>query len=120
MIETSWTNRSTSRAVIAPTLATWKPRNAARSASRSPNTTDQLSPPRTPQGQRLEHRGLVVGAGTPDLVVVAAQGGVAGVGRLGDSTVTGQIRPAWASRDCFLIRQTGTDCDHAAPATGLP
>ena len=32
------------------------------------------------QGERLEHRGLVVGAGTPDLVVVAAEGGIAGAG----------------------------------------
>src|SRR6185437_8332435 len=29
------------------------------------------------QGERLEHRGLVVGAGTPDLVVVAAQSCIA-------------------------------------------
>src|SRR4029077_1357497 len=32
------------------------------------------------QGERLEHRGLVVSAGTPDLVVVAAEGGIAGAG----------------------------------------
>src|SRR5207244_3290179 len=30
------------------------------------------------QGERLEHRGLVVGACTPDLVVVAAARGIAG------------------------------------------
>src|SRR5207244_1837027 len=29
------------------------------------------------QGERLEHRGLVVGAGTPDFVVIAADGGIA-------------------------------------------
>src|SRR6266568_7177688 len=33
-----------------------------------------------PQGERLKHRGLVVGAGTPDIVVVAAEGGIAGAG----------------------------------------
>src|SRR6266542_753934 len=32
------------------------------------------------QGERLEHRRLVVGAGTPDLVVVPAEGGIAGAG----------------------------------------
>src|SRR5690242_733313 len=32
------------------------------------------------EGERLEHRGLVVGAGTPDFVVVAAEGGIAGAG----------------------------------------
>src|SRR6267143_1838163 len=44
MIEASCTSRSTSRAVIAATLATSKPRNAFRNASRFPNTIDQLSP----------------------------------------------------------------------------
>src|SRR5262249_23291920 len=32
------------------------------------------------QGERLEHRGLVVGAGTPHLVVVTAGRGIAGAG----------------------------------------
>jgi hypothetical protein len=44
MIESSRTSRSTSRAVIAATLATSKSRNAFRKASRFPNTIAQLSP----------------------------------------------------------------------------
>src|SRR3989442_10723689 len=44
MIEASCTSRSTSPSVMAATLATSKPRNAFRNASRFPNTTDQLSP----------------------------------------------------------------------------
>jgi hypothetical protein len=32
------------------------------------------------EGERLEQRGLVVGAGTPDLVVVSGEGGIAGAG----------------------------------------
>jgi hypothetical protein len=44
MIEASCTSLSTSRAVIAATFATSKPRNAVRKASRFPNTIDQLRP----------------------------------------------------------------------------
>ena len=81
MIEASCTSRSTSRAVIAATLATSKPRNAFRNASRFPNTIAQLSPTwNTPRVSASNMRGLVVGAGAPDLVVVAAEGGVAGAG----------------------------------------
>ncbi len=43
-IEASWTSRSTSRSVMAATLATSKPWNAFRNASRFPKTIDQLSP----------------------------------------------------------------------------
>src|SRR6185295_16789685 len=32
------------------------------------------------EGERLEHCGLLVGAGTPDLVVVPAESGIAGAG----------------------------------------
>src|SRR5207253_6678909 len=32
------------------------------------------------QGERLEHRGLLVGAGTPDLVVIPGEGRIAGAG----------------------------------------
>ena len=32
------------------------------------------------QGERLEHRGLALGAGTPNLVMIAAESGIAGAG----------------------------------------
>src|ERR1700687_5539600 len=44
MIDGSCSRRSTSRSVIAETLATSKPWKACRKASRLPKTTDQLSP----------------------------------------------------------------------------
>src|SRR5271165_4446588 len=44
MIEAFSVSRSTSRSVIAATLATSKPRNAVWNASRLRNTIDQLSP----------------------------------------------------------------------------
>src|SRR6266540_6163118 len=81
MIEASWTSRSTSRAVIAATLGTSKPRNAFRNVSRFPEHGRPAQPDlEHAEGERLEQRGLVVGPGTPDLVVVPAEAGISDAG----------------------------------------
>src|SRR5206468_1173226 len=64
-----------------PRVGEWPPRNAFRNASRFWNTVDQLSPTsKHAKGQGLAHRGLVIGALPPDIVVVTAQAAIAGAG----------------------------------------
>ena len=80
MIEGSCTSRSTSRSVIAATRATSKPWKAIPNASASEHDRPAEPGLEHAQGERLEQRRLVVGARTPDLVVVAAKRCLTGSG----------------------------------------
>jgi len=75
------TSRSTSRPVVVATSATSKPWNANRNASRFAEHDRPAQPDfEDTQRQCLEHRGLLGRPRAPDVVVVAAERGVAGTG----------------------------------------
>src|SRR5207244_11542943 len=77
------------------------------------------------QGERLEHRGLVVGAGTPDLVVIPAERGIAGTGP-GAAGLPAEpddhvaAHPDWSSAICARAAATSSSLVLAWPARAQP
>src|SRR5258705_2070064 len=81
MIAASRISRSTSRPVIAATLAGSKPPKGLPERVPFPEHDRPAQPDlEHTKGECFEHRGLVVAADTPDIVVVAREGCVAGAG----------------------------------------
>ena len=105
MIEASCTRRSTSRPVIAATFVDIEAPECLPERVSLPEHDRPAQPDlEHSQGERLEHRRLVVCAGAPDLVVIAAERGVARAGPgapwlavVPDNHVA--VHPA-AGRDC--------------------